>query len=683
MSIISVTGSTYKDSSGAVYYRYNSSPAPNGNYASGSFMISTRKGVVRFTPEQAYEEALRKSYAYLGISPENETESYNQLVSKEIETQKVKNALHEKREALRQGFAGTFSDTAIQDVTTDPGNYLPSYIQNLPQNKAETMIKEGKIGGWQVGDRYFRTEIEANNYVKNNQQQTQAPLSSPPPPPNWLPDLSGQPKLQVYKYLQNQFNEKYEPAVTIEGTTIYKAKQKAKTIEPVFGIFYPDKFTSAVENRLIQIQDDLHYADMEVASKLNLGRVINPVIKKLESIDYSKHRGGVELGRKLKAQDEFIIGALSGIRDKPLTIAGNTAFAILVTKGVGGLVAKVPALNTGIGAGKIASKINAVNILGAGLAGMYAGDVIIRYSQAPNKARFAGELAATELVPFALGGRIATRIKTPPISEIYSQTSRGAAIAKINIELALRRQYKQQSISLEDFLRNEDAQVTLKKKRRSELIQILKPKESEIVKEVEVIRADIALAEQLKAEQLRYSVSKRQYNQQQKLEVASKRTQRVAEIQKSKMQLIPISSMVSELMPVQAQNNISLAIQLLNPKAIQQPISIQRPIVTQRTISIQQPIPIQQPVSIQSSVAIQKALAIQQALTVQKMKQIEQKITKSKSKQTIKPIIKKPKLLSPKAFEDLIKTYAKDKRRSKYVWDITNPVPTLKDIIGK
>ncbi len=51
MPVINVRGSTFRDTSGAVYYRYRSDVAPNGNYASGDFRIKTKQGVVEYTSD--------------------------------------------------------------------------------------------------------------------------------------------------------------------------------------------------------------------------------------------------------------------------------------------------------------------------------------------------------------------------------------------------------------------------------------------------------------------------------------------------------------------------------------------------------------------------------------------------------------------------------------------------------
>ena len=83
MSVITISGSTYNDSSGNTYYEYTSSPAPSGAFASGSFRITRSDGKVDYTLEQAYEFAKQKSYAYLGLNLEDEIDSYNKLIEEE------------------------------------------------------------------------------------------------------------------------------------------------------------------------------------------------------------------------------------------------------------------------------------------------------------------------------------------------------------------------------------------------------------------------------------------------------------------------------------------------------------------------------------------------------------------------------------------------------------------------
>ncbi|MDP1615150.1 MAG: hypothetical protein Q8L68_05070, partial [Methylococcales bacterium] len=116
------------------------------------------------------------------------------------------------------------------------------------------------------------------------------------------------------------------------------------------------------------------------------------------------------MGKEAKtAFEDFFIEGGREAATKPLTVAGNIALMILTRKVIGGAVSKAPVLAQGIGTGKVARQINAVNILGAGLATAYGIDVAGRYAEAPNKAAFLGGLTFTELVPFAVGGYLGTK----------------------------------------------------------------------------------------------------------------------------------------------------------------------------------------------------------------------------------------------------------------------------------
>lgn len=146
----------------------------------------------------------------------------------------------------------------------------------------------------------------------------------------------------------------------------------------------------------------------QVARRLNLQEKI---IEPLEEWYATSKKGLASMGFKSEPKaerqtEEFISGVGYVIAQKPLTTAGNVAFALLVTKGAGALIPKVPAVAAGIGTGRIASKINAINILGTGLAAAYGIDVTGRVVSAPSPYRKAGEIAAMEIVPFAVGGYI-------------------------------------------------------------------------------------------------------------------------------------------------------------------------------------------------------------------------------------------------------------------------------------
>jgi len=523
---------------------------------------------------------------------------------------------------------------------------------------ADEAIRRGLEGGWRIGDTYYLTEQAARNDMQRLQAITGMPRASGAATPQ---------EIMLKK-------KGYKAYTTIEGTTIYTRPNTQEIIIPKYGKMIPvEEFRRLHPTPVMKAQEKIAVWDKQLSEKMNLKEgVFQPALELYRKANIAWAETLPEEQRKRalstdSAPTRFIIGAGGKLAKEPLTFAGNLAFALLVTKGMGGLVSKVPLLAKGVGIGKVARNINAVNILGASLASMYGYDVTTRYAAAPDKAKFLGELTATELVPFTVGGYIGSRTSiTPALKAMYKQTSRQSAIAKINLESSLRRQYKQQSKALDEFIRAEEATTSPKKRYRQELVQILKPKELETVKEVEIIRADVALAKQLLIE--KYAVSQRAKP------VVRLREPKTVAIDKSKMTLIPLYRVISGQEPVVIQDSIMKAVQILKPEAI----AIQKPIV----IAIQEPIviAIQKSIAIQEAVALQKAIAIQQTKTVQEAKTILK--TKKSQKAIERPITKKIKPFRKKTYGEELDELIKKKKKRKYVWNIENPVPTLRQLLG-
>jgi len=311
---------------------------------------------------------------------------------------------------------------------------------------ADEAIRRGLEGGWKVENRFFLTEQAAKNEVRNIQARSEQKAIAERAAGSRLPWGAQQDLKAVRDLSKGDMMAGYKPHVTIEGTTVYtKPKDTTYTHprfgkmvyadrgEPLLGVIQPDKFTKAIEDTISQKAKDFHYLDLEIASKLNLKEgVFQPALDLYRKTNIAWAETLPEEQRKRalstdSAPTRFIIGAGGKLAREPLTFAGNLAFALLVTKGAGGLVSKVPALATGIGTGKVARNINAVNILGGSLAAMYGYDVTTRYQAAPDKAKFLGELTATELVPFAAGGYIGTR-KIPKLPYTISKPKGGILI---------------------------------------------------------------------------------------------------------------------------------------------------------------------------------------------------------------------------------------------------------------
>jgi len=101
-------------------------------------------------------------------------------------------------------------------------------------------------------------------------------------------------------------------------------------------------------------------------------------------------------------------GITKGAVEQPLTTAGSYALGYGVSKGIGLLSKATPILTKGIGAGKVASKISAMNIAGGAMAGFYGSDVIARIAVANDRYEKLGEILGTEIIPFTYGARLAT-----------------------------------------------------------------------------------------------------------------------------------------------------------------------------------------------------------------------------------------------------------------------------------
>jgi len=265
---------------------------------------------------------------------------------------------------------------------------------------ADEAIRRGLEGGWRIGDTYYLTEQAARSDMQRLQAITGMPRASGAATPQ---------EIMLKK-------KGYKAYTTIEGTTIYTRPNAQEIIIPKYGKMIPvEEFRRLHPTPFMKAGMAFSEKEIQLAEKLGLKGIIDPALKTYRHAQFLaeydpkyKKYGGKQSDWGKKAS-EFAIGFSEGVRDKPLTAAGNFAFALLVTKGAGALVSKVPALAAGIGTGKVARNINAVNVLGASLASMYGYDVTTRYAAAPDKAKFLGELTATELVPFAAGGYIGTR----------------------------------------------------------------------------------------------------------------------------------------------------------------------------------------------------------------------------------------------------------------------------------
>jgi len=100
-------------------------------------------------------------------------------------------------------------------------------------------------------------------------------------------------------------------------------------------------------------------------------------------------------------------GAVKGFVEEPLTAGTSLLVGGVLAKGAGVLAARAPILTRGVGAGKVTSKISALNVAGGAMAGYYGADVASRIAAADNRAQEIGKILSTEIIPLAVGARIA------------------------------------------------------------------------------------------------------------------------------------------------------------------------------------------------------------------------------------------------------------------------------------
>jgi len=120
-------------------------------------------------------------------------------------------------------------------------------------------------------------------------------------------------------------------------------------------------------------------------------------------------------------------GIVKGAVEKPLTTGGSLALGFGVTKLAGAAAKGLPILTKGIGAGKVTSQISALNVAGGAMAGYYGADVAARIAQANDRYEKLGEILGSELIPMALGARLATT-KLPDVKPYMPGAKRARLI---------------------------------------------------------------------------------------------------------------------------------------------------------------------------------------------------------------------------------------------------------------
>lgn len=242
--MVQITGSTYTDSSGAVHYRYNSSYIGK-NYASGSFRIKTHRGVVEMTEEQAREKAARDTASYLGVNiydiegyesraptPEDVGVAESQRIQEKEASQQRLNELHQKREKLKQNFAGTFGDREQRAATAPVGAYLPTR-----QEEAKIKMLQSPTAQW-ASEKDFEEKVRSVEHAVTRDtvftgqivSSTPITVNEPIPPPDVVSPF-GKGIIKPENFAKKTFNNDW----TARNRNPFDTTEKTETFTVIEG----------------------------------------------------------------------------------------------------------------------------------------------------------------------------------------------------------------------------------------------------------------------------------------------------------------------------------------------------------------------------------------------------------------------------------------------------------------
>ncbi len=234
-----------------------------------------------------------------------------------------------------------------------------------------------------------------------------------------------------------------DPFAGVQGITKaeWKSQKQAQGIViPRFGkMISQEEFSAKHPTPFMKAGTAFEKYETQIARRLNLQeKAIEPLEEWYSTGKKSLARMGLVSEPKVeKVTEEFVSGAAYGAANKPVTATGNIILSLLVTKGAGALVSRVPAVAAGLGAGKVARNINAINVLGAGLAAAYGFDVAGRVMSASSQARTAGEITATELIPFAAGGYLGMKplpkVSIPGVKVKFYETNKPVSVPGMGV----------------------------------------------------------------------------------------------------------------------------------------------------------------------------------------------------------------------------------------------------------
>ncbi len=303
------------------------------------------------------------------------------------------------------GQGGGRYDTVISGPATQPGGGFSGsgfekdreQLLNKPNIAAalkkggveERLIREGQIAGWQVGNRYFRTEQEANRYIENQKQA------------------------QISQYEKNISFINIRNASVINRAQSIENTYPAVKYDPKYGYMirediYKQQHQTPADKISTKYEETESKAAKFIKGAYGKDSPVNTWLKEIEK----KHFGGVPdviTPNIPKPVKEFSEGFVEDLLEHPLKAGVSLGMGFGLVKGTGYVVSKIPWLAKGITAGKIGSKISAANIAGAGMVGVYGADVADRLLESENKARTLGGITSTELIPMVAGGYLGTK----------------------------------------------------------------------------------------------------------------------------------------------------------------------------------------------------------------------------------------------------------------------------------
>jgi len=369
-------------------------------------------------------------------------------------------------------------------------------------------------------------------------------------------------------------------------------------------------------------------------------------------------------------------GSFKGVIEEPLTAGTSLLVGGALTKGAGVLASRAPILTRGVGSGKVTSKISALNVASAGMAGYYGADVAGRVAAANNRMQEIGKILSTEIVPFVAGAR-------------FAQVPIGVTVR--HTEYAARRLARTQKAELKRFIKDENArmgadiwskiptqrQTALKQgrelKRTIQFGKTFKEPEGKGVTVVSGKQQLIAIQEtKLKPQELKQVTVTKQKQAtvqlQQQIQVTKQQQVQITEQIQKQIFIVP-SLQKQRLLYKQKQKQAAKQVQKAQQVQKKKVIQFTPQKISYAIYQVQQ----QQQKAAIAMKQIQKQVSIQKPVQKQVTNQVQRKVA----------IQKRKTLLTLATYQNQLGEIAKaHKKRGKFVWNIKNQIPTLESLIG-